>query len=70
MKESGKTVEAAAGGTVIGGSLFNSINPLSLNEFPDVIGKAAWDPTIGDPPARCLSAGHAGQAGRHGTRRS
>ncbi|MGH6837246.1 MAG: hypothetical protein ACREDT_00290 [Methylocella sp.] len=34
-------------GSIIGGSLFNSINPLSLNQMPDLIGKAAWDPTIG-----------------------
>jgi hypothetical protein len=31
-----------------GGSLFNSANAISLNQFPDIIGKAAWDPTIGD----------------------
>jgi hypothetical protein len=31
-----------------GGSLFNSANALSLNQFPDIIGKAAWDPTIAD----------------------
>ncbi|MFZ0494879.1 MAG: hypothetical protein WBE80_07445 [Methylocella sp.] len=35
-------------GTIVGGSLFNSINPLSLNQMPDLIGKVAWDPTIGD----------------------
>ncbi len=35
-------------GTIIGGSLFNSINPLSLNQMPDLIGKLAWDPTIAD----------------------
>jgi hypothetical protein len=31
-----------------GGSLFNSANAVSLNQFPDVIGKAAWDPKIAD----------------------
>jgi hypothetical protein len=35
-------------GTIVGGSLFNSINPLSLNQMPDIIGKVAWDPTIAD----------------------
>jgi hypothetical protein len=35
-------------GTIIGGSLFNSINPLSLNQAPDIIGKVAWDPTFFD----------------------
>jgi hypothetical protein len=28
--------------------LFNSINPLSLNQMPDLIGKIAWDPEIAD----------------------
>ena len=31
-----------------GGSLFNVANAISLNQFPDIIGKAAWDPTIAD----------------------
>jgi hypothetical protein len=31
-----------------GGSLFNSANAISLNQFPDIIGKAAWDPRIAD----------------------
>jgi hypothetical protein len=31
-----------------GGSLFNSLNALSLNEMPDIIGKVAWDPTFAD----------------------
>lgn len=35
-------------GTIVGGSLFNSVNPLSLNQVPDVIGKIAWDPDIAD----------------------
>ena len=35
-------------GTIVGGSLFNSINNLSLNQMPDIIGKVAWDPTIFD----------------------
>lgn len=35
-------------GTIVGGSQYNSINPLSLNQFPDIIGKVAWDPTFGD----------------------
>ncbi|MGH6868053.1 MAG: hypothetical protein ACREDA_04080 [Methylocella sp.] len=34
--------------SIVGGSLFNTSNALSLNQAPDVIGKAAWDPTIGD----------------------
>ena len=38
----------AGQGTIVGGSLFNSINPLSINQMPDIIGKVAWDPTIGD----------------------
>jgi hypothetical protein len=38
----------AGQGTIVGGSLFNSINNLSLNQMPDIIGKVAWDPTIGD----------------------
>lgn len=37
-----------ANGVILGGSLYNSVNPLSLNQFPDVIGKAAWDFTIAD----------------------
>ncbi len=31
-----------------GGSLFNNANAISLNQFPDIIGKAAWDPKIAD----------------------
>jgi hypothetical protein len=38
----------AGQGTIVGGSLFNSINSLSLNEMPDIIGKIAWDPDIAD----------------------
>ncbi|MGH6851564.1 MAG: hypothetical protein ACREDD_14160, partial [Methylocella sp.] len=34
--------------SIVGGSLFNTSNALSLNQMPDIIGKAAWDPTIGD----------------------
>ena len=34
--------------TVIGGSLFNNANAISLNQMPDIIGKVAWDPTIFD----------------------
>jgi hypothetical protein len=34
--------------SIVGGSLFNNGNALSLNQMPDIIGKAAWDPTIGD----------------------
>ncbi|VTZ50144.1 conserved exported hypothetical protein [Methylocella tundrae] len=29
-----------------GGSLFNSLNAVSLNHMPDIIGKVAWDPTF------------------------
>jgi hypothetical protein len=36
------------GATIIGGSLYNSVNTLPLTQVPDLIGKAAWDPTIGD----------------------
>ena len=43
---------AAAGITIVnthtGGSLFNSVNTYSLNHIPDVIGKIAWEPMIGD----------------------
>ncbi|HEX4027852.1 MAG TPA: hypothetical protein VHX18_09545 [Rhizomicrobium sp.] len=43
---------AAPGITVVdnrtGGSLFNSANSYSLNHIPDVIGKFAWEPRIGD----------------------
>jgi len=43
----------AAGATfpqtsVVGGSLFNNANAISLNQMPDIIGKVAWDPIIGD----------------------
>ncbi|MGH6844557.1 MAG: hypothetical protein ACRECU_07525 [Methylocella sp.] len=34
--------------SVVGGSLFNTANAISLNQMPDIIGKAAWDPTIAD----------------------
>ncbi len=37
-----------AGGTILGGSLFNSINSVSLNQWPDLIGKLAWDPVVAD----------------------
>jgi hypothetical protein len=35
-------------GSIVGGSQYNSINPLSLNQIPDIIGKVAYDPTIFD----------------------
>jgi hypothetical protein len=43
----------AAGATfpqtsIVGGSLFNNANALSLNQMPDIIGKVAWDPVIAD----------------------
>jgi hypothetical protein len=31
-----------------GGSLFNSANNYSLNHIPDLVGKLAWEPVIGD----------------------
>jgi hypothetical protein len=34
--------------SIVGGSLFNNANALSLNQMPDIIGKAAWDPTVAD----------------------
>jgi hypothetical protein len=34
--------------TVLGGSLFNSANAISLTQMPDIIGKVAWEPTILD----------------------
>jgi hypothetical protein len=34
--------------SIVGGSLFNNGNALSLNQMPDIIGKAAWDPTFFD----------------------
>ncbi len=43
---------AATGVTVTnthtGGSLFDNTNSFSLNHVPDVIGKAAWEPILGD----------------------
>src|SRR5208283_2093011 len=33
---------------VLGGSLFNSSNAITLTQMPDIIGKVAWDPTIAD----------------------
>jgi hypothetical protein len=43
----------AAGATfpqtsVVGGSLFNNANAISLNQMPDIIGKVAWDAPIWD----------------------
>ena len=32
----------------LGGGLFNSANSLSLNHVPDLVGKVAWDPKLGD----------------------
>ncbi|HEY8032251.1 MAG TPA: hypothetical protein VIF02_07715 [Methylocella sp.] len=34
--------------SIVGGSLFNNGNALSLNQMPDIVAKAAWDPVIGD----------------------
>ena len=34
--------------SIVGGSLFNNGNALSLNQMPDIIGKVAWDPIIAD----------------------
>jgi hypothetical protein len=34
--------------SIVGGSLFNNGNALSLNQMPDIIGKVAWDPTFFD----------------------
>ena len=34
--------------SVVGGSLFNNGNAISLNQVPDIIGKVAWDPVIAD----------------------
>jgi hypothetical protein len=34
--------------SIVGGSLFNNGNALSLNQMPDIIRKAAWDPTFFD----------------------
>jgi hypothetical protein len=31
--------------SIVGGSLFNNGNAISLNQAPDIIGKVAWDPT-------------------------
>ncbi|PNG24445.1 hypothetical protein [Methylocella silvestris] len=28
------------------GSLFNSLNAISLNHMPDIMGKAAWDTAV------------------------
>lgn len=38
----------AGQGTVVGGSQYNSLNPLSLQQMPDLIGKVAWDPEVYD----------------------
>ena len=38
----------AGQGTIVGGSQYNSINALSLNQMPDLIGKVAWDPEVFD----------------------
>jgi len=35
-------------GTIVGGSLYNNLNSLSLNQMPDLIGKVAWDPDVFD----------------------
>ncbi|MGH6846043.1 MAG: hypothetical protein ACREC0_00995 [Methylocella sp.] len=55
LPNGGTIVDSVVGGTatfpqtgVVGGSLFNTSNALSLNQMPDIIGKAAWDPAIGD----------------------
>ncbi len=45
-----------AGGTIpgiynvgpVGGSLYNSLNPVTYGDVPDLMGKVAWDPTIMD----------------------
>ncbi len=45
-----------AGGTLpgiynvgpVGGSLYNSLNPITYNRMPDIMGKVAWDPTVLD----------------------
>jgi hypothetical protein len=34
--------------SIVGGSLFNNGNALSLNQMPDIIGKGAWDPIFAD----------------------
>lgn len=34
--------------SIVGGSLFNNANAISLNQMPDIIGKLAWDPTFAD----------------------
>jgi hypothetical protein len=34
--------------SIVGGSLFNNSNALSLNQMPDIMGKVAWDPTFFD----------------------
>ncbi|WP_156971001.1 hypothetical protein [Beijerinckia mobilis] len=33
---------------ITGGSGFNNVNKLSLNNIPDFIGKVAWEPVLGD----------------------
>ncbi|QGM47096.1 hypothetical protein [Methylocystis heyeri] len=32
----------------VGGSLYNSLNPVTYGSVPDMIGKVAWDPTLFD----------------------
>ena len=42
-----------------GGSLFDNNNNFSLNHIPDVIGKVAWEPVIGDSqPLHIEALGH------------
>ena len=55
--DSGTIITGVSGGVpaftypntgVLGGSLFNSSNAITLTQMPDIIGKVAWDPTIAD----------------------
>ncbi|MGH6851455.1 MAG: hypothetical protein ACREDD_13575, partial [Methylocella sp.] len=55
LPNGGTIVDSVVGGSptfpqtgVVGGSLFNTSNSLSLNQMPDIIGKAAWDAPIAD----------------------
>ena len=55
LLDGGTIITGVTGGTavfpntpVLGGSLFNSANSITLTQMPDIIGKVAWEPTIAD----------------------
>jgi hypothetical protein len=44
----GGTLPGAYNVGPVGGSLYNSLNAVTTNRMPDLMGKAAWDPTLLD----------------------